>query len=483
MKWFFSFLLLALASNAFAETKTPIKHLVVIFQENRPFDHYFGTYPHAHNDPGEPKFTPRKKTPSVNGLSTPLLTLNQNLAQPFRLPHSQGNNPNDPRHTYTVQQQAFNSGLMDKFVQTSGSNCTPHEIVMGYYDGNTVTALWNYAQWFAMSDNFHGTNIGESTVGAINLISGQSHGTFPNNIPGFVVQGTLINDLDPQFDRCSEGQTVELIGVNVGNLLNAKGITWGWFQGGFADCSAAHIGPKGVPVKDYIPHHNPFQYYRSTANPQHLPPSSPTSVGLTDQANHIYDLSDFWAAAKAGNVPAVSFLKAPAYQDGHGGHSSPLLEQEFVVKTINRLQKLPQWKDMAVIIAYDDPGGWYDHEMPPIINQSQIPDDALVAPGSAGSNPPLGGYEGRPAYGARLPFLLLSPWAKENYVDHILIDQTSILRFIEDNWHLGRIGDSSFDAFAGSLDNFFDFSKRRKRKMVLNPHNGEIVIPPGGIDL
>jgi phospholipase C len=100
-------------------------------------------------------------------------------------------------------------------------------------------------------------------------------------------------------------------------------------------------------------------------------------LGRTDQANHIYDLKVFWAASKKGNVPAVSYLRASAYQDGHPGYSTPILEQEFLVKTINRLQKLPQWKDMAIVIAFDDSGGWYDHEMAPIVNQSQIPEDAL----------------------------------------------------------------------------------------------------------
>lgn len=484
-----SFLFLAftfifpLAAHA-KHTATPIKHLIIIFQENRTFDHYFGTYPFAQNNPGESPFFPRKSTPSVNGLSPAYFLHNQNLAQSFRLsPLVAVTNISDPGHTYTVLQQACDSGLMDQFVQTTGAVCQPPEIVMGYFDGNTVTALWNYAQFFSLNDNFHATNIGGSTAGALNLISGQTHGAFPDSLPNApvpaIVQGTLINDIDPTFDKCSNPMNAQLFGINIGHLLNAKEVTWGWFQGGFADCTAVHIGPGGQVVKDYIAHHNPFQYYLSTSNPQHLPPSSPKMVGKTDQANHIYDLDDFWEAAEIGVVPAVSFFKAPAYQDGHAGYSDPLLEQQFLVSTINRLQKLPQWKDMAIIVAYDDPGGWYDHEMPPIINQSQIPNDALVGPGSAGSSPPFGGYQGRPGYGQRLPFLLISPWAKENYVDHALIDQTSILRFIEDNWNLGRIGNFSFDVFAGSLLNMFDFNKRpKKRRLILNPDTGEILYLP-----
>lgn len=473
---FFLAAILFLTSNLSAKpcqkTNTPIKNLVVIFQENRPFDHYFGTYPVALNYPGEPTFVPSPKTPTVNGLTVALQTINQNLAQPFRLSPSQANTCN-PVHAYTPLQQACDSGLMDKFVQSNGINCTPHEIVMGYFDGNTVTALWNYAQHFSMSDNFHTTNIGASTMGAINLVSGQTHGTIPHNLGNFLVDGTLINDIDPKYDNCSKGPTAELTGKNVGNLLNASGVTWGWFQGGFADCSATHIGPNGTDVIDYVPHHNPFQYYQSTSNPNHTPPSSPEMIGRCDQANHLYDILDFWQAATIGNLPSVSYLKAPAFENGHAGNSSPLLEQQFLVRTINRLQKLPQWKNMAIIITYDDSGGFYDHEMPIIVNQSQIPNDALTGPGMAGTNPPLGGYQGRPGYGMRVPFILISPFAKQNYVDHSLTDQTSILRFIEDNWNLGRIGGFSFDAFAGSLLPMFNFNKKHNKRLILNPETGE----------
>lgn len=478
----FSLITSLFITSAFAslETRTPIKHVVVIFQENRSFDSYFGTYPFAENKHGETPFHAKKNTPDVNGLSKPLRLINKNQVQPFRIPPSGASNTCNPDHKYTTLQKACDSGLMDNFVETTGLACVPPTMVMGYYDGNTVTALWNYAQHFAMSDNFHTTTIAASTVGAVNLISGQTHGAIPDTLvegsTPIVVQGTLINDIDPTYDDCSKtADTVALTGINIGNLLNKKHITWGWFQGGFSDCTSAHVGPANAVVIDYVPHHNPFQYYASTSNPKHLPPSSPSKIGKTDQANHLYDLSDFWTAIKHGNMPSVSFLKAAAYQNGHGGNSDPFLEQEFLVKTINKLQKLPQWKNMAIIIAYDDSGGWYDHEMPPIVNQSQTFADALVAPGSAGTETPLGGYQGRPGYGFRVPFLLISPWAKSNFVDNTLTDQTSILSFIEYNWKLGRIGDFSFDKYAAPLSNMFDFSERKNRRLILHRKTGSVV--------
>jgi phospholipase C len=137
---------------AFA-TATPIKHVVVIFQENVSFDHYFGTYPNTTNPAGEPAFHASPETPSVNGLAGALLTNNPNSANPARLDRSQAVTC-DQNHGYTDEQSAFDHGAMDKFVQTvAGGSCTDKSIVMDYYDGNTVTALWNYAQHFSMSDN------------------------------------------------------------------------------------------------------------------------------------------------------------------------------------------------------------------------------------------------------------------------------------------------------------------------------------------
>src|SRR5215470_14612364 len=331
------------------KTTTPIKHVVVIFQENVSFDHYFATYPKAANSKGEPRFVAREGTPTVNGLTGSLLSHNPNLVNPFRLGRNQAATC-DQNHEYTDEQKAFDSGLMDLFVQTVGTGpgtdgfliCKKTD-VMAYFDGNTVTALWNYAQHFAMNDNSFNTTFGPSTPGALNLIAGQTHGASPANLAGpDTVDGSVVGDPQPFFDDCSTRETIQMSGKNVGDLLNAKGLTWGWFQGGFrpstpattttkAKCDTAHTGSNGKPKKDYIPHHEPFQYYALTSNPQHLPPSSTDMIGRTDQANHQYDLVDFWAAADAGHLPALSFLKAPGYQDGHADYSSPLAEQTFLV--------------------------------------------------------------------------------------------------------------------------------------------------------
>jgi phospholipase C len=224
-------------------------------------------------------------------------------------------------------------------------------------------------------------------------------------------------------------------------------------------------------ITDYVPHHNPFQYFASTANPRHLPPMSLEMVGQTDQANHLYDLSWFWQAAQAGHLPAISFLKAPAYQNGHPGNSNPLDEQVFLVETLNRLQALPQWESMVVIITWDDSDGWYDHVMPPIVNRSNTPLDFHCGDTTDGPGARCG-------YGPRLPLLVLSPYAKENYVSHTLADQTSILRLIADNWLRGeRISATSFDRLSGPLLDLFDFARPVSRTVILDPITGLPVAP------
>ena len=509
----------AVSTTAGTPTATPIKHVVVIFQENVSFDHYFGTYPTALNPAREPRFTALPGTPSVNGLTPALLTYNPNGANPKRLSRADAITC-DQDHDYDPEQLAWDGGLMDRFVQyTSGSktggvtgaDCkTPlpdhktdqstNKLVLDYYDGNTVTALWNYAQHFTLLDNSFGTTFGPSTPGALNLVSGKTSAaiipagstavvtttpplTDPAAMSTTVAQayadvrdGSIIGDPDPAYDDCASKEAAGMSGPNVGTLLNAHNITWGWFEGGFkptattagkAVCGSTHLNIGGAKQNDYSAHHEPFQYYASTANPHHLAPSSTAMIGHTDRANHQYDLTDFSTALAAGNLPAVTFLKAAKYQDGHPGYSDPLDEQQFLVTVINQLESSPMWSSTAVIIAYDDSDGWYDHVPGPIMVQSTgLPVDRCGTTKSGWPNNQCG-------YGPRLPMLIISPFAKANYVDNQLTDQSSILRFIEDNWHLGKIGSNSYDKMAGSLLDAFNFAGPANQPLVLDPTSGE----------
>ena len=126
---------------------------------------------------------------------------------------------------------------------------------------------------------------------------------------------------------------------------------------------------------------------------------------------------------------------------------------------------------MAVIITCDESGGWYDHVMPPVVNQSNTSVDALPEEGARGVAA-RGAYQGRCGFGPRIPLLLISRWAKVNFVDHSLTDQSSILRLIEDILGLGRIGDQSFDERAASLSALFDFDRAGAKRLFVEPGTG-----------
>jgi phospholipase C len=573
------------AASASSPT-TPIQHVVVIYQENVSFDHYFGTYPTATNQSGQP-FTAAPGTPAVNGLTDALLNMNPNGTNPRRYDPTSVNDvlTCDQDHNYNDEQRAFDGGAMDQFPQTvgNGTGTTPEGgkcvagDVMNYYDGNTVTALWNYAQRYSMSDNSFSSTFGPSSPGAINLVSGDtgdvdmSHTAnspsiatalkpnadlTPDGSGGF----SLTSDAQPYWDDCSTRDAVAMSGTNIGDELNAAGLSWGFFQGGFRPttsfsdaatatgnagqststfipdefrnggfnnsvphssnqgiCDAVHPVGAGLPAPqtgtgqwnykdDYIPHHQPFQYYASTANPHHVtlptnrngrvPVPALSTIGTDtqhylngqpqfDTPNHQYDMSDFDQLVNAiGNgdlpasaLPAVSFLKAPGFQDGHAQYSDPIDEQEFVAREINALQRTSAWKNTAVVIAYDDSDGWYDHAFSGVSNPSQSVADALTGPGMCGTGTPIAGQNGRCGYGERQPLLVISPWAKQNTVDHTLTNQSSIIRFVEDNWQLPRIP-NSFDSTAGSLTGMFAFDAAHgippnKAPLILDPLTGQ----------
>jgi len=231
----------------------------------------------------------------------------------------------------------------------------------------------------------------------------------------------------------------------------------------------------------------PFQFYASTANPQHVRPTTAEVIGHANDfgTNHQYDLHDFFDAVKAGNFPAVSFLKSAGYRDGHAGYSDPLDEQAFLVETINFIEQAPEWGNTVIILAYDDSDGWYDH-VHNVVNGSATARDGFSGRGKCGD--PAGALpgveagtlhaQGRCGYGPRLPLLVISPWAKANYVSHTVTDQSSILRFIEDTFlSQQRIGQGSYDAIAGSLNDMLDLNATAPQNatvVVLDPTTGQV---------
>ncbi|WP_027416997.1 phospholipase C [Aneurinibacillus terranovensis] len=379
-------------------TATPVKHTVVIYQENRSFDHYFGTYPNA------PGFHALPGTPSVNGIPAGSYNLDRNgrPVYPYLFPAHQ-KKTSDVNHGYKDMIKAYNNGLMDKFYEVSEKHIKGSGIVaMGYYDYHTIPAYWQYAQHFALADNWYQPIFGPSTPGALYLVAAQS-GTKDRPITW---------DPGPKnnFGADAEGEslTYNLTYTNIGDKMTAAGIPWAWYQGGYA-----------AKDETYAAHHNPFQYFQNFEDGKYR--------------TNLKDIAQFQTDIANRRLPAVSFLKAEYPENEHPGYSSPE-GQDFTVRAVNAIMKSPYWKDTAIIITYDESGGYWDHVPPP-----------QVAPGP----------DGLKGEGPRIPALVISPYAKRNYVSHVQYDTTSILKFIEWNHHLAPLNNR--DKNANNILDMFDF--------------------------
>lgn len=615
-----------------SETKTPIKHVILILSENVSFDNMFGTYPIAQNTDGIP-FFPLPGTEVPDNLLTidPLtggnyLTTNRNVGQtgvgkvnPQRLAYNQVLT-NFESNGYTRLQLDVNNGLMNHFVlnQTTPapiiSFVSPHppfdatygrgaNIVMDYWDGNTFTGMWNYAQYYSMSDHCFTTGYGESVVGGINWGSGNNSEIVPE-FPHLKIDVNLLNIIsdgfsaNPQLPPIPPGTkfiewgdllatfnnvalynwvfakgdlsilefllfwfvdvpasvraTITFPGVsgvvefaqqftanninpkhkNIGDRLNQKKITWGAFRGGWLP-KQSKLDPNAIvlPYSEFFPpdviaqlqaimpefnnlvillhasvnptppqgapfgvftifdivgpqpdygNIQPFDYFASTSNPHILPYSHLKNVGKTDQANHNYDIDDFYNALDIGVLPAVSYVRLPVYQSGHPKESDAVDHQIGVVNLVNRIMSSPFWEDTVIFLQWDECNGNYDHKPPLLVRSSAWNVNPAIDPkgqiARRGAKAGITKAQLRAGYAPRIPFIVISPWAKQNHISHTLTDQTSIIRFIEKNWCLCPLGNCSYDCIAGSLKDLFDFNPKRvlAPKVFLNPFTGQV---------
>ncbi len=613
------------------KTTTPIQHVVVILNENVPFDAMFGTYPFAANLPGETPFFPKEDTEIPDNLLTidPLtggnyLTTNRNIGQngsgrvnPTRLAPNQ-ELTNFESNGYTRTQIDVDNGLMDRFVykQTTpppilytvggvqksfdatygqGAN-----IAMDYWDGNTFTGLWNYAQFYATSDRNFTTGYGESIIGNINWGSGNNSELIPE-FPDLLIDVNLLTAIantasaNPQLPPIPEGvqfvkwgdilatfnntvlynwvaskndlsileflifwfqtdptfrASIQFPGVsgvvqfaqqftsnlinpkvkNIGDRLNKKNVTWGCFRGGWlpkqslSDPNAIVLpyqalfppsviaelqaimpefnnlvllfhtslnftppaGSTNViaqivgPQIDYLDGDHPFDYFASTSNPHLAPYSSLENVGKQDQANHNYDIDDFFNALDIGVLPAVSYIRLPTYQNGHRTNSNALDNQIALVNLVTKLMNSPFWDETAIFIQWDEGNGTYDHVPPPLVKSSAWEVNPKLDPkgqiARRGVKAGIPEADLRAGHAQRLPFFVISPWAKDNYMSHVTTDHTSVLRFIIENWNLKPLPKASYERIAGSLDDLFDFTEGRvlAPKVFLNPLTGVV---------
>ncbi|HYG98211.1 MAG TPA: alkaline phosphatase family protein [Terriglobales bacterium] len=348
---------------------SPIKNVIVVVMQNRSFDHLFGTFAGVDGvRAGVPGYSQKNgKGETV----TPRLLQQTTVSD---LPHG--------REEYL---RVWNSGGMDRYALHNG------DISLGYYDATTpgVDRLWSWAQQYALADRFFTSVMSSAPSNQLFMVAASD-----NNFPFSV---------HPFYGPCNTETTTPAPYTfrNLGDQLTEAGISWGWYQEHLWDCA-----------NGYIPQQNPFQYFTST----HESPS------LRDYSRFLQDLT-------SGTLPAVSFVQPGPSESTHPSGGSITNGLNWLDGLIRQIQASSVWPGVALIVLWDESGGWWDHVPPPQVDQE--------------------------GYGMRVPLLVISPHAKRNYVSHVQLDNVSVLKFIQENWGLPPL--NSRNQAATGLDDLFAF--------------------------
>jgi len=422
-----------------------IGHIVVIYEENRSFDNLYGTFPGAEGlaNAGATATQVDKSGKPYEHLPPVMNTSKKPAVVDDRFPADLPNRPFDATdmvtldhmtgdlvHRFYQEQAQIDGGKMDKFATVSDAK----GLSMGYYHTMTL-ALAAEAQRYTLCDNFFHGAFGGSMLNHIWLIAA-APAVFPNapasvvaqvganGLPtaghdgfvttdGYVINTSFtVNQPHPASTPAANlvpNQTMPTIG----DRLTDAGVSWVWYSGGWNDALAGHADPL------FQFHHQPFAYFAKYAD------------GTAAKAEHLRDEAEFIAAARAGSLPGVAFVKPLGEVNEHPGYANVLDGERHVEELINAVRNGPNWKNTAIIITYDEHGGFWDHVAPPVVDR--------WGPGS------------------RVPALIISPFSRGGYVDHTLYETTSILSFIERRWGLKPLG--SRDAHANDLTNAFDFQQ------------------------
>jgi phospholipase C len=454
----------ALAQGDDRDAETMIQHTIIVYQENISFDHYFGTF--GHGSAGIPAGVQLFHTTPIGAQLGPYA--------PVRLDGRTQAATCDVDHEYWAMVLMAHGGAMDRYLQggnnltepnpSTPSTCPSFEanpagsaLALAYYAGTSGDAsaplqnYWRLASQYTLADNFFSGMYGPSTPNAEWLVAATANTVFDPN-----PAGDVCNDYGgpfmPQRDI-----------PNLGKAASANGVSWAWFQGGFGSCGpAAGAG--------YSAHHNPFQYFTSTADPTHAWAWNPR-MNLPQPDRHQRDLQVFYAALSGSPIggvvprlPQISWVKATKPMDGHPGYSSPVADDAFVGDLVNRVQTSKYWRHAAIFVTFDETGGWWDHVAPP------VPQDPHFAP-LVNGYPNISGCQyagmgdacGEAGLGPRLPLLVISPFAKRHAVDHDLMDTSSLAKWVEWNYHLPPLGVwGNRDVNAGDLRGAFDFSEEEE---------------------
>ena len=390
-----------------------LKHIVVIYMENHSFDNLYGEFPGANglsNDAGHVTQNDLTGNPFATLPTPPGGAFPSNLPNaPFSIEQFVpiGSNTPDLVHRYYQEQMQINGGRMDKYAAISDAK----GLVMGFYHTANLP-LANEAAQNTLCDNFFHSAFGGSFLNHIFLISARAprFDAAPQTIRAQLDQnGNLVKDgavtpdgyvVNTSFSvnhpHPSTAAAANLVPnqtfPTIGDRLSEKKVSWTWYSGGWNDALAGHADPL------FQFHHQPFIFFANFAD------------GTAAKAQHLKDESEFVAAARAGKLPSVSFVKPLGEVNEHPGYTNVLSGEQHVVDLLAALRSSPHWKHTAVIVTYDENGGFWDHVSPPVIDK--------WGPGT------------------RVPALVISPLARHGYVDHHFYDTSSILALIEHRWGL-----------------------------------------------
>jgi len=414
-----------------------IGHIIVFYMENHSFDNLYGEFPGAD---GLSEATKAKYTQIDIANGKPYATLPWNDTEHF---HPAPVLPNkyfdidqyvpptsvtlDLVHRYYQEIDQIDGGRMDKFAAISSAK----GLSMGYYHTMDLPVAKNEAANYTLCDHFFHSAFGGSWLNHIWLIAAATpqwtdapasmravldkNGTMKKD-GSATPDGYLINtvySVNQPHPKVKDEKTLvpDLTLPTIGDRLSEKNIDWAWYSGGWNDALAGHA----EDLFQY--HHQPFIYFKNYAD------------GMQAKAAHLKDENDFIAQAKAGTLPAVSFVKPIGEQNEHPGYANVMSGENHLEDLINAVRNGPDWNDCVIIVTYDEHGGFWDHVAPPKIDKW--------------------------GPGLRVPTIIISPFAKKHFVDHTQYETVSILSFIEKRWGLKPL--SKRDAKANSFSNALVF--------------------------
>lgn len=418
--------------------------MIVIYQENWSFDGLYGKFPGANGiaNAGDALKQVKKDGTLYKTLPQPWDSNLQPSGPDPRFPAdlpvapydaskyaSPDSKTGDLLHRFYQHQYQIDGGRNDMFLAWSNNP----GLTMGYFDATNMPE-GKLAQQYTMADNFFAGAFGGSFINHMFLICACA-APWPNapasqvvtlDAKGFLTKdgevspdGYVVNTAYPMnhpypdFVKDPSQRLPLLTAPTIGDRLSDKGLTWAWYSGGWNDAVAG----KPDPLFQY--HHQPFNYFANLAE------------GTDARKQHLKDIVDFQSALKDSNLPSVSFVKPLGPDNEHPGYTKLAHGQKYVADLVKSVQDSPFWKDTAIIIAYDEYGGRWDHVAPPVID--------------------------RWGPGTRVPAIIISPYARKGFVDHTQYDTASILKFIETRWNLAPLG--TRDAKGNNLINAFDFSQ------------------------